>query len=256
MLSGCALYTQTEFAEFRGPSEFRGRGGTVKKIEGIEVWTSGEPNVRFKVLGVIDQSHYNNASIMSLIAGLTKNSEIIALAKKQGGDAIIALGSGSAVTGYSSIGYATGHASGVYSKGMYSGSASALSTSYTHADTQTYSRLAVIKYLSDEPAQENSSSASIDYEDGGKYVGETMGGMPHGSGTLTWPSGSKYAGRWQNGVRTGQGAYTWPDGSKYVGEFKNGKREGRGAMTYVDGSVEEGLWRENSFAGKAESRKK
>jgi len=52
MLPGCARYTQTSFSEYRGPSEFAGRGGTVKTVDGIDVWTSGQPDRRFRVLGV------------------------------------------------------------------------------------------------------------------------------------------------------------------------------------------------------------
>lgn len=138
-LSGCALYTQTSFSEYRGPSEFTGRGGTVKNVQGIEVWTSGEPNRRFRVLGVIDQSHYDNKSVMSLIAGANKDSEIIATAKKYGGDAIMFLGADSVVTGYTTSGYASGQSTGAYS--------SAYGTAHTRANTQTSTRVAVIKYL-------------------------------------------------------------------------------------------------------------
>lgn len=155
MLSGCALYTQTSFSEFRGPSEFAGRGGTVKSVDGIDVWTSGEPDRRFRVLGVIDQSHYNNRSIMALIAGATKESTLITIAKKHGGDAIILLGSDSVVTGSTTRGWAAGQSSGAYSGnysrntygGTYSGNAFAYGTARTRAITETDTRVAVIKYL-------------------------------------------------------------------------------------------------------------
>jgi hypothetical protein len=139
LLAGCALYTQTSFTEYRGPSEFTGRGGTVKNVEGIDVWTFGEPDRRFKVLGMIDQSHYNNRSVMSLIAGAVKDSEIVAIAKKYGGDAIIFMGADSVVTGYSTSGYVSGQAVGGYSSGY--------GTAYTHANRQTNTRVLVIKYL-------------------------------------------------------------------------------------------------------------
>ena len=155
MLSGCALYTQTSFSEYRGPSEFTGRGGTVKTIDGIDMWTSGDPNRRFRVLGVIDQSYYNNRSVMSLIAGTTKDSAMIATAKKYGGDAIIFLGSDSVVTGYTTRGWASGQSTGAYSGsygggtygGTYSGNSFVYGTARTHANTQTATSVAVIKYL-------------------------------------------------------------------------------------------------------------
>lgn len=155
MLSGCALYTQTSFSEYRGPSEFIGHGGTVKTVDGIDVWTSGEPDRRFRVLGVIDQSHYNNRSVMARIAGATKESAIIAIAKKHGGDAIIFLGSDSVVTGYTSWGWASGQSTGAYSGnysrstygGTYTGNGFGYGTTRTHAITETATRVAVIKYL-------------------------------------------------------------------------------------------------------------
>ena len=155
MLSGCALYTQTSFSEYRGPSEFAGRGGTVKTVDGIDVWTSGEPDRLFRVLGIIDQSHYNNRSVMSLIAGATKDSAIVATAKKYGGDAIIFLGSDSVVTGYTTRGWASGQSTGAFSGyynrsnygGTYSGNSFDYGTARTHANTETATRVAVIKYL-------------------------------------------------------------------------------------------------------------
>jgi hypothetical protein len=127
----------------------------VKTVDGIDVWTSGEPDRRFRVLGVIDQSHYNNRSVMARIAGATKESAIITTAKKYGGDAIIFLGSDSVVTGYTSWGWASGQSteaySGNYSRstygGTYSGNSFGYGTARTHAITETATRIAVIKYL-------------------------------------------------------------------------------------------------------------
>lgn len=130
MLVGCAAYNQTSFSHYQGQSEYTGRGGTVKNVDGIDIWTSGEPNRRFQIVGVIDQSHYNNNSVMSFVAGMSKDSELIATAKKQGGDAIIFIGSDSVVTGY-----------------KYSGPSSAYGNARVDPNTSTSTRAAVIKYL-------------------------------------------------------------------------------------------------------------
>ena len=151
MLVGCAAYNQTSFSQYKGPSEFTGRGGTVKNVNGIDIWTSGEPNRRFQVVGVIDQSHYNNNSLMSFVAGMSKDSELIATAKKQGGDAIIFIGSDSVVTGYTTSvwvsGQSTGTVSGYPGGAAYSGRSSAYGSATTDANTRSSTRLAVIKYL-------------------------------------------------------------------------------------------------------------
>ena len=151
MLVGGAAYNQTSFSQYQGPSEFTGRGGTVKNVDGIDIWTSGEPNRRFQIVGVIDQSHYNNNSVMSFVAGMSKDSELIATAKKQGGDAIIFIGSDSVVTGYKTSGWASGQSTGTVSGypggAAYSGQSSAYGTARTDANTRSSTRVAVIKYL-------------------------------------------------------------------------------------------------------------
>ncbi len=164
MLSGCALYTQTSFSEYRGPSEFVGGGGTVKTVDGIDVWTSGEPDRRYRILGIIEQSHSNDHwllgtglanNVTALIAGATKDSAIIATAKKYGGDAIIFLGSDSVITGYTTRGRAWGQSTGAYSGnygggaygGTYSGNSFAYGAARTRVNTETATRVAVIKYL-------------------------------------------------------------------------------------------------------------
>jgi hypothetical protein len=138
LLASCALYTKTQFTEYRGPSEFRGEGGTVRKVDGIDVWQTGTPDRKFKLLGLIQQSHQDNHSLMSAIAGASKDSALIKQAKANGGDAIIFLRSSSAITGFTTHGYASG---------TYSGSSSAYGTANTRANTRTDKAVAVIKYL-------------------------------------------------------------------------------------------------------------
>ena len=50
--------------------------------------------------------------------------------------------------------------------------------------------------------------------------------------TINYSDGGKYVGEVSNGVRHGQGSYTYADGRrKYVGEWKDGKRHGQGTFT-------------------------
>lgn len=139
LMGGCALYNKTEFSEYRGPSESQGQGGTVRKVSGIDVWETGTPDRRFKVLGVIRQSHYDNHSLMSMIANTSKDSDIIKQAKAHGGDAIIVLGSSSAISGFTTFSSAQASQSGT----SYSG----YGTANTVANTRTEKVIAVIKYL-------------------------------------------------------------------------------------------------------------
>jgi len=151
LVQGCALYNTTQFAEYRGPSEFQGQGGTVRSVDGIDVWETGTPNRKFRLLGMIEQSHYDNSSLMSLIARASMDSELMEQVKAHGGDAIIILDSNSAITGYTThanvSGSQSGTLSGVGSVGLYSGTHSGSGTAYTHANTKTNKAIAVIKYL-------------------------------------------------------------------------------------------------------------
>ena len=69
---------------------------------------------------------------------------------------------------------------------------------------------------------------TIHYNNGDKYVGETLNGERHGQGTYTFHDGKHYVGAWRNGQRYGQGTLTFPNGDVYMGEFANGTFHGHG----------------------------
>ena len=64
---------------------------------------------------------------------------------------------------------------------------------------------------------------TINYDNGGKYVGDVVNGLPHGQGTYTRSSGDKYVGEFKDGKKHGQGIYAFPDGYQYIGELRDGK---------------------------------
>eukprot|EP00232_Nephroselmis_pyriformis_P007166 CAMPEP_0182895128 /NCGR_PEP_ID=MMETSP0034_2-20130328/25498_1 /TAXON_ID=156128 /ORGANISM="Nephroselmis pyriformis, Strain CCMP717" /LENGTH=74 /DNA_ID=CAMNT_0025028945 /DNA_START=169 /DNA_END=390 /DNA_ORIENTATION=+ len=57
------------------------------------------------------------------------------------------------------------------------------------------------------------------FENGDKYDGEWLGGVPHGAGTYVWSDGSQYDGEWLNGCKHGAGKYVWPSGAAYEGDW-------------------------------------
>jgi hypothetical protein len=77
---GC---TSTSFTEYRGQGVLEGKGGTVRKVEGIEFWENGEPDRKYRILGVIDDSRGDSIFIP------VKDSTIAKVARKRGGDAVI-----------------------------------------------------------------------------------------------------------------------------------------------------------------------
>ena len=72
---------------------------------------------------------------------------------------------------------------------------------------------------------------TINYPNGGIYVGEVRNDQPNGQGTYTFASGSVYVGEFRDGNRHGQGTFTWADGDVYVGEYRNDQRNGQGLVS-------------------------
>lgn len=128
LTSGCALYSNGNFEPYSGPNEFTGQGGSKRTVDGIDIWDMGSPPQRFRILGYIFQRNFDNGSVMSVLANLDTQHEIVKQAKKAGGNAIIFEAQNSKTLGYS------GNVD-------YYGNFDASPT------TMTNSRIAVIKYL-------------------------------------------------------------------------------------------------------------
>jgi hypothetical protein len=81
LLSGCQHAT---YSTYQGTGAVQGSGGTVRSMEGIDIWENGTPNRRYSILGVSDQerSGRNNKKY---------DEELCKLAQKHGGNAIIIL---------------------------------------------------------------------------------------------------------------------------------------------------------------------
>jgi len=88
-LVGCALYSNGNFEPYSGPNVFTGQGGSKRTYNGIDIWDTGSPPGRFRILGYIFQHDFENGSVMSVLADLDTMKEITKQAKQQGGDAII-----------------------------------------------------------------------------------------------------------------------------------------------------------------------
>ena len=89
----------------------------------------------------------------------------------------------------------------------------------------------------------------IEYENGVKYIGETVEGSRHGRGRNIWPNGDKYEGEWSNDMQNGWGRNVWTDGSHYTGFYKNNFKHGIGHYIWEDGTNYLGEWKNNSIEG-------
>jgi hypothetical protein len=96
------------------------------------------------------------------------------------------------------------------------------------------------------PAASNQRQ-TINYTNGGVYVGEVRDGIPHGQGTYTFANGDVYVGEYRDNQPNGQGTYTFANGSVYVGEYRDNQRNGQGTFTFANGTVQEGTWVNNQL---------
>lgn len=72
--------SSTKFMEYRGPNIVQGKGGTLRVVDGVDFWENGDPDRKYKILGVIDDSRGDG-----LISRIGKDSDIANKAKEYGG---------------------------------------------------------------------------------------------------------------------------------------------------------------------------
>jgi hypothetical protein len=129
---GCA---NTEFQTWEGRnSVVEGRGGTRKVVDGMDVWTYGDPPRRFQVLGIIQDNRPGGIVPMAQM-----KHDIVAKARQSGGDAVILVSSQSQLAGYYTASNATAYGYGNW--------ASAYGSSTTVPLTRHTATFVVIKYL-------------------------------------------------------------------------------------------------------------
>lgn len=131
-LSGC---TSTDFQSWEGRnSVVEGRGGTKKVVDGMDIWTFGDPPRRFQVLGIIQDERPGGMIPMAQL-----KHDIVQKARQNGGDAVIFVSSASQLAGYYTASSATAYG--------YGNSATAFGSSTTVPVTRRSSTYVVIRYL-------------------------------------------------------------------------------------------------------------
>ena len=79
------------------------------------------------------------------------------------------------------------------------------------------------------------NNQEIKYNDGGRYIGQVVNGIPEGKGILYSPDGHRYEGDFRNGKLEGKGILYQPNGSRYEGDFRNGEPEGKCVLYSSEG---------------------
>jgi hypothetical protein len=139
IVSGCV---STEFYSWQGSAVMIGTGGAAKNVNGVEIWMTGSPPRKFRVIGYIEDSRPNRG-----IPLLTRYPDIAKAAKAQGGDGVLIQSESVQYMGTVTGGNAFTHLNGnVYGNGFY-GNAFSSSTAISAPLTQREDRYYVIKYL-------------------------------------------------------------------------------------------------------------
>lgn len=132
LLAGCAT---TEYKVFEGKGNvIEGKGGTKVVVDGMEIWDSGEPPRKFKVLGIIDDERPGGLIPMSQL-----RSDMVKKAREAGGDAVVQVNNQSQIAGYYTSGSASAYA--------YGNSATAYGSTTTMPVRRNFAKFAVIKYV-------------------------------------------------------------------------------------------------------------
>ena len=81
LISSCA---SVNFTPYRSSEILQGKGGSIRIVEGIDFWENGEPDQKYKIIGVIDYKA-NDAPINNI----SMKTKIANKAKENGGDGVI-----------------------------------------------------------------------------------------------------------------------------------------------------------------------
>jgi hypothetical protein len=93
-----------------------------------------------------------------------------------------------------------------------------------------------------------SGKGTLEFKDGGAYVGEFKQNVFDGFGVRTWAD-KTYYGSWVEGRMQGTGTLSLKSGDKYKGEFLNDMKHGKGVYYFDNGSDFEGTWFTDEIQG-------
>ena len=137
LILGALFFTgcSTDFQAWEGRnSVIEGQGGTRKVVDGVDVWTNGDPPRRFRIIGIIDDERPGG-----IIPMAEMKHDVAEKVREHGGDAVIVLSSMSQLQGYYTAASANTQING--------GSATTFGSATTVPITRRASKFMVIKYL-------------------------------------------------------------------------------------------------------------
>jgi hypothetical protein len=101
LVSGCAtiIGTETSFTPWRGEQLYKGSGGAVEVVDGVEFWKAGEPERPYKVVGLISQRK-SDGTLDKMLFGEFNRKQVADLIKANNGDGVVTVKSQRFVSGY------------------------------------------------------------------------------------------------------------------------------------------------------------
>jgi hypothetical protein len=144
LMASCS--TDYQPLESRAPVVRQGGYGTRKVVDGVDIWTSGEPPRKYQVLGII-----NDERLQAPFEMQRYYHDVAAKVKKAGGNGAIEAYSNSQITAIVTNSYTTSsgrvsaYGAGNVAFGQYSGSSN--TTGFAAAQEHHSARFVVVKYL-------------------------------------------------------------------------------------------------------------
>jgi hypothetical protein len=105
-LVSCATTTFTALPP-QGDGVYAGRGGTKSVLDGMDIWSDGDPPRRYRVLGLIEDQRPSEAKPVSQLG-----ADVVSKARAVGGQALIQLSFRTDVVGVQDVDRSTGTAHG------------------------------------------------------------------------------------------------------------------------------------------------
>lgn len=130
LCAGCS----TTYYAYSGSGIYQGQGGASKRVNGIDLWVVGTPPGRFRIVGYITDSRPNGPIPMA-----TRDGQMAAKAKENGGDALLLSADEREFMGT----YSTGNAIAISSGNVTTETGSGFSVPISSREARYY----VIKYV-------------------------------------------------------------------------------------------------------------
>ena len=149
LVSASSVAAAEEFTAYEGKNAIReGEGGAKKTVNGTDCWTDGAPPYPFKILGFINDKRLKSG-LFGALRMSSLESDVAALAKANGGDAVITSASESETVGTVGSGNSTATGTANSYNGTTTARASGMSTWNSVAVQKQNSKFVVIKYMKD-----------------------------------------------------------------------------------------------------------